>query len=83
MPHSSLSPRTGWPLKDYDQFFATQLADLVAFSEAVFRKAAAIRATHNFRTPDALHLAAAMMGGCDVFLTNDAGLKGFPGIAVV
>jgi len=33
-------------------------------------------------TPDALHLAAAVAGACDVFLTNDAALKTFPPIAV-
>lgn len=68
--------------QDYDQFFATQIADIVAFTETVFRTAAEIRATHNYRTPDALHLAAALAGGCDEFLTNDAALKGFPRIAV-
>jgi predicted nucleic acid-binding protein len=68
--------------QDYDDFFATQVTDLVPFTESVFRKAADIRAKHNFRTPDALHLAAALVGACDVFLTNDAALKTFPDIAV-
>ena len=27
------------------------------------------------KTPDALHLAAAILTGCDVFLTNDKGLS--------
>lgn len=48
----------------------------------MFRHAAAIRAKHNFRTPDALHLAAALAGACDMFLTNDAALKPFPDIPV-
>lgn len=64
--------------QNYDSFFAAQVAELVPFGQAVFRKAADIRAKHNFRTPDALHLAAALAGACDVFLTNDAGLKAFP-----
>ena len=68
--------------EDDNDFFATQLADWASFTEAIFRRAAEIRAQHNFRTPDALHLAAAVAGACDVFLTNDARLKAFPGISV-
>ena len=67
---------------DYDDFFATQLVQIVPLTEAIFRRAAKIRALHNYRTPDAIHLAAALEGACDVFLTNDAGLKGYTGIAV-
>jgi predicted nucleic acid-binding protein len=68
--------------QDYDDFFATQVAESVSFSHSVFRKAATIRATHNFRTPDALHLAAALEGACDLFLTNDAGLTSFTQLLV-
>jgi uncharacterized protein len=68
--------------QDYDDFFATQLSDLVPFTESVFRKAADIRAQRNYRAPDALHLAAALAGACDVFFTNDAALKAFPDITV-
>lgn len=67
--------------QDYELFFR-QLAHLIPFSDAVFLKAAEIRAMHGFRTPDALHLAAAVVGGCDTFLTNDASLKSFPDLAV-
>lgn len=41
-------------------------------------KATDLRAHLNLRTPDALHLAAAIVGivgGCDVFLTNDRALE--------
>ncbi len=55
---------------------------MVPFTEAVFRQEADIRATYNFRTPDALHLAAALEGRCDLFLTNDASLLGFPNVQV-
>ena len=68
--------------QDYDDFFATQVNQLVPFTESIFRKAADIRAQHNFRTPDALHLAAALASASDMFLTNDAGLKAFPQITV-
>lgn len=68
--------------QDYENFFASQITELVPFGESVFRRAADIRAKHNYRTPDALHLAAALAGACDVFLTNDARLKNFPDITV-
>jgi len=67
---------------DFDMFFAARVAELVDFTGAVFRRAAEIRASHNFKTPDALHLAAAVEGGCIAFLTNDAQLTRFPGLAV-
>ncbi|MBX3092948.1 MAG: type II toxin-antitoxin system VapC family toxin [Cryobacterium sp.] len=34
-------------------------------------RAAGLRARHGIRTPDALHLAAAQMHGCDQLWTND------------
>jgi predicted nucleic acid-binding protein len=67
---------------DFDMFFGARVAELVDFTGAVFRRAAEIRASHNFKTPDALHLAAAVEGGCTAFLTNDAQLTRFPGLAV-
>jgi|SRR5688572_22219972 len=68
--------------QDYDQFFSTAITESVSFTEAIFRKAAEIRAGHNFRAPDALHLAVAMSASCDMFLTNDARLKSFPDIPI-
>lgn len=37
--------------------------------------AAEIRARYGLRTPDALHLAAAQLAGCDAFWTNDKRLS--------
>ena len=54
---------------------------MVPFTPGVFRRAAEIRAQFNFRTPDALHLAAAVEAACDVFLTNDAQLTRFTGLS--
>jgi predicted nucleic acid-binding protein len=69
-------------VSDFDNFFNSGVAEMVPFSAAVFRRGAEIRARHNFRTPDALHLAAAVEGACDVFLTNDVQLKAFSDITV-
>jgi predicted nucleic acid-binding protein len=38
-------------------------------------RAADIRARYNLRTPDALHIAAALETYCDAFLTNDLTLR--------
>jgi predicted nucleic acid-binding protein len=69
-------------VRDFDIWFARQVAEIVPFTADVFRHAAEIRAGHGFKTPDALHLAAAVAGGCAAFLTNDAQLTRFPGLAV-
>ena len=44
-------------------FSTCRVDELVGFTGAVFRRAAEIRASDNFKTPDALHLAAAIEGG--------------------
>lgn len=69
-------------VQEFDDFFAARVAEMVTFTSAVFRRAAEIRAQFNFKTPDALHLAAAVEGACTVFLTNDAQLTRFPGLTV-
>src|SRR4051812_30650406 len=69
-------------IQDFDTCFAKQVSDMVAFTRGVFEQAAEIRARHGFKTPDALHLAAAVESACDVFLTNDAHLARFTGVAV-
>ena len=40
-------------------------------TDAVFELAATLRARHDLKTPDALHLAAAIHHGCDELWTND------------
>src|SRR4051794_16608583 len=66
----------------YDAFFARPDVRLVPITTAVFDRATLIRATHNFKLADALHLAAAGEAGCDRFLTNDARLSSFPDLPV-
>jgi predicted nucleic acid-binding protein len=45
-------------------------------------RATAIRAQYGFKTPDAIPLAAAVISGCDVFLTNDHRLDRCPDITI-
>ncbi len=69
-------------LQDFDDFFSARVTEMVTFTRNVFQRAAEIRAQHNFKTPDALHLAAAVESACDVFFTNDTQLARFTAIAV-
>ncbi|MGH7171944.1 MAG: type II toxin-antitoxin system VapC family toxin [Gemmataceae bacterium] len=49
---------------------------------AVCDRAADLRVKYRFKTPDALHLAAAIEHACDRFLTNDVQLKSCTEITV-
>ncbi len=69
-------------LKDFDAYFEGVVAEIVVLSREVIDRATEIRAQYSFKTPDAIHLAAAMVSNCNVFLTNDHRLDRFPGIAV-
>ena len=69
-------------LATYDAFFAQPDVDLMPINTAVFDRATEIRATHNFKLADSLHLPAAVEGGCGRFLTNDTRLASFPDIPV-
>lgn len=69
-------------LADFDAFFTRPDIRLVPITTSVFDRATAIRATHNFKLADSLHLAAAVEAKCDRFLTNDHRLDGFPDIMV-
>jgi predicted nucleic acid-binding protein len=69
-------------LRDFDDFFERAVAEIVGLTREVIDRATELRARHGFRTPDAIHLAAAVSSGCDVFLTADARLGRFRGIRV-
>jgi predicted nucleic acid-binding protein len=69
-------------LADFDAFFTRPDVRLVPITTAVFDRATLIRAMHNFKLGDSLHLAAAAEGGCDRFLTNHTRLSAFPDLPV-
>jgi predicted nucleic acid-binding protein len=66
----------------FDQLFARPDVRMVPLTATVFDRAAQVRADYNFKTPDALHLAAAVEAGCDRFLTNDSRLNACKDIAI-
>jgi predicted nucleic acid-binding protein len=58
----------------YDAFFASPEVEVFDLTAAVVEKATDLRAALNFKTPDALHLASAIVAGATAFLTGDKGL---------
>lgn len=58
-------------LQEFKEFFDHEIALEIGISLEVIDKATELRAKYNFKTPDALHLAAAITSACEVFLTND------------
>ncbi len=57
--------------------------EVVPVSREVLIEAARLRAVANFRLPDAIHGATAILTGCETFLTNDRRLAVLPGVEVV
>ncbi len=48
---------------------------VLPIDEAIVETASDLRAKYNLRTPDSLHLATAIRGGADAFLSNDKALQ--------
>ena len=69
-------------IQDFEDFFSTQLVEIAGVHRAVFTRAARVRAQYPFKTPDAIHLATAIVSGCDIFVTNDHRLQRFTGIRI-
>jgi predicted nucleic acid-binding protein len=61
-------------LELFEGFFARKSLELVEVTAEVIEAATQLRATHNFRAPDAIHLASALVAKADVFLTGDRNL---------
>jgi predicted nucleic acid-binding protein len=69
-------------LADYSVFFQDPALVVFPLSAAVCERAARVRASHNIKALDALHLATAIEHGCGRFLTNDVQLQQCPLITV-
>jgi len=62
-------------LARYEAFFTAQRFRVSEISAAVVERATDLRAKYGFKTPDALHLATAILEHADVVLTGDAQLE--------
>jgi uncharacterized protein len=60
----------------YDLFFAAAELRVVAIDTRIIDEATSIRAAFNLTSPDAIHLATAVIEGAAVFLTGDRKLAG-------
>lgn len=69
-------------LNAFDTYFAEIISETVPLSRMVMDQATEIRARYGFKTPDAIHLACAVVAECDFFLTNDKQLRRFSEITV-
>ena len=58
-------------LAGYERVFSTPGYFFEPMTRAVFELATQLRADHGLKTPDAVHLAAALNAHCDEFWTND------------
>ena len=56
-------------MADYEDFIAAQ--NWLSLNDFIVDKALQLRVRYGLKTPDALHLAAALHHGCDEFWTND------------
>jgi uncharacterized protein len=69
-------------LADIEAFLTASDVVRVPMPTKVYERACQVRAVHNHKLADSLHLAAAVESGCGLFLTNDHRLSGFPDIPV-
>ena len=61
-------------LADDERFFTARRLLIAELSAAVVERATELRARYGFKTPDALHLATALIQRAGTFLTGDAAL---------
>ena len=59
----------------YEAFFSLGEVGRAEIDRSVFDLATALRARHSLKTPDALHLAAAINSQCTELWTNDRRLE--------
>jgi predicted nucleic acid-binding protein len=69
-------------LTDMETFLTASDVVRVPMPTAVYERACRIRAIHNYKLADSLHLASAVESGCALFLTNDHRLSGYPDVTV-
>ena len=69
-------------LATYDAFFTRARLEVVDVSAMAIDRATELRVRYGFKTPDAIHLACAIVARADVFITGDANLARCPEIPV-
>lgn len=66
----------------YETLLADSQVELIPITARVLRLAARLRAEQNFKTPDAIHAATALLSNCDHLVSNDIGFRRLTNINV-
>jgi len=61
-------------LTEYAAFFSRERLIISEVTADIIERATDLRVRYNFKTPDAIHLATALEGKADLFLTGDGAL---------
>jgi predicted nucleic acid-binding protein len=67
----------------YQNILSTTKIKLQPISLPILRDGANLRAKSKIKTADAIHIATALSLNCDLFLTNDLGLKNIPNLSTI
>ncbi len=70
-------------IRRYETLLTSSEVSLIPISQPILKSAAALRASSNLKTPDAIHAATAISSRCTVFLTNDKGFRNVLGLTTV
>lgn len=69
-------------IQKFGAFFDREHLVLLEVTRPVLARAVEIRAKYGFKTPDAIHLATAVLHDADAFLTSDGPLEKFSELPV-
>jgi predicted nucleic acid-binding protein len=69
-------------IREFQAFFDRERLLLLEVTRPVLIRAVEIRARYRFTTPDAIHLATAVLHGADALLTSDRPLQKFDELPV-
>jgi predicted nucleic acid-binding protein len=78
LPKGAINAQKNWRAKGY-----AKKSRFCVSTDTVFERALQLRVAHGLKTPDALHLATAMVHGCQEFWTNDDRLSKVAGSIAV
>lgn len=70
-------------ISDYEQLLLDTNIRLISINQSILREGANLRANMKIKTPDAIQVATALNLNCDLFLTNDLGLKNIPNLSTL
>ena len=67
----------------YETVLNASAITLFPITKDILRSSAEFRAKQNFKTPDAIHCATAIITNCEYFVTNDIGFNRLANIEII